>query len=400
VSTIGQRFRAAAGVLLGLVASALVLLAFENNRATAVSMGPQLSDCDGAIGELVIHYVGGAHEIVGAVYDDFLRQLPADVTVHVVCPDRSGFDELIDHVGTTRCILSPVISGHPITTWSRDRWLAIAPSPGRSATIVMSPRGEMGADIWPERAGDAEVGDGLASALGPQRVISIRSELYFDGGDFVADDQTVFVTPNVLVRNLQHTVETREQLLARLSMAAQRDVVLLRDAPDHHAGMYMMPVGERTVLVGDPRMAMELLAADNENTGGLCPPQGPDFRPETIARFDAVARQCRDVGYRVVRIPVAPGRDGRTYITYLNAILDEREGRRTVYMPVFDGAGALNRVAQDIWVRLGYNVRRVNCSACYEHFGSLRCLVNVLRRGASGPTLIGGASPRRIPPRT
>lgn len=386
VSTMARRCRVPLGVALGLVASVLVLPALDGDSTASVSSGPLLSDCDGAIDQLVIHYVRGADEIVGTVYCDFLRQLPAEVTVHVVCPDRPAYDELTAEVGTTSCSLSPVILGHPITSWSRDRWLACAPAPGERTATVMSPRDEMGADIWPERAGDALVGDGLAAALGPADVASVRSELYFDGGDFVADDQTVFVTPGVLLRNLQHTVETREQLLLRLSKAAQRDIVLLRDAPDHHAGMYMMPVGKRTVLVGDPEMVRELLAGEaGETAAHLCPPQGPDFRPETTSRFNAVAQQCRAAGYRVIRIPVVPGRDGRTYVTYLNAILDQRDGRRTVYMPVFDGADVLNRAAQDVWARLGYDVRRVNCSACYMHFGSLRCLVNVLRRTADLP---------------
>ena len=85
--------------------------------------------------------------------------------------------------------------------------------------------------------------------------------------------------------------------------------------------------------------------------------------------------------YRVVRVPIAPGRDGRTYLTYLNAILDHRDGRRIVYMPVFSQAEALNLAAQRAWSNLGYEVRPVNCDACHPHFGSLRCLVNVLSRG-------------------
>ena len=106
-----------------------------------------------------------------------------------------------------------------------------------------------------------------------------------------------------------------------------------------------------------------------------------DFTDATIARFEAVADQCQAAGYRVVRILTVPGRDGRTYLTYLNAILDDRDGRRIVYMPVFSQAEALNLATHEIWSNIGYEVRPVNCDACHPHFGSLRCLVNVLRRG-------------------
>ena len=32
------------------------------------------------------------------------------------------------------------------------------------------------------------------------------------------------------------------------------------------------------------------------------------------------------------------------------------------------------------WAGLGYEVRTVNCTDCYQHYGSLRCLVNVVSR--------------------
>jgi hypothetical protein len=186
----------------------------------------------------------------------------------------------------------------------------------------------------------------------------------------------------VLRRNLQQTVRTPQELIEQLSAILQRKIVLLREAPDHHAGMYMMALGNRTVLVGDPAAAQGLLPELAQGRAAeLCPDGGPDFSPATIARFDAVARQCQAAGYRVVRIPIVPGRDGRTYLTYLNAILDKRAGRRIVYMPVFACADALNHAAEQVWTSLGYEVRPVNCDACYPHFGSLRCLVNVLRRG-------------------
>ena len=79
-------------------------------------------------------------------------------------------------------------------------------------------------------------------------------------------------------------------------------------------------------------------------------------------------------------MPVVPDRDGRTYLTYLNVILDDRAGKRVVYMPAYEGADELNAAAASAWEKLGFEVRRVDCTNTYKHFGSLRCLVNVLRR--------------------
>ncbi len=391
-SATAARYRVPVGVLIGLVASVAVLSRFDGGASVGMVGGPLVSDCDGAIRQLVIHYVPEAAEMALPTYRDFLGRLPPDVTVHIICSDRSAFDEVVGRVGTVECELSPVIVGHAITTWSRDRWLALAPAHDGATTVLLCPRGEQGAEIWPARAGDQRVGDDLAAWLGP-RVGCKRSDLFFDGGDFVSDSETVFVTPAVLRRNLQRTVATREQLLARLSAVLRRKVVLLHDAPQHHAGMFMMPVGDRTVLVGDPAAAERLLADRADvDVADLCQGEGPDFTAATIARFDAVARQCRSAGYRVVRIPIVPGGDGRTYLTYLNAILDRRDGRRIVYMPVFSAAEALNRAAGKVWAELGFEVRPVNCDACYPHFGSLRCLVNILSRSNATDTVFAGST--------
>jgi len=373
------RLRVPLGVLLGLTVSAIVLAVVDLRPEPAGSPATVLSDCDGAIREIVIHYVTEAGDVVGRPYREFLRQLPSEVVVDVVCPDRAAFDDLVARVGPTDCRLEAVVVGHPITPWSRDRWLALAPDAGQPTTLLC-PRREKSEEIWPERAGDARVGHDLAGLLG-RRVATRRSSLLFDGGDFVADEHRVFVTPDVLLRNLQQTVQTREDLRIRLEHALNRSVVLLDDAPPYHAGMFMMAAGERTVLVGDPAAAKEILSKSGQVDGSdLCPPSGTDFSAETIARFDAVAAQCRKAGYRVVRIPVVPGRDGRTYLTYVNVIIDRRDGNRIVYMPVYDAVDELNRAAAAVWASVGYEVRKVNCTACYRHYGSLRCLVNVVSR--------------------
>ena len=369
------RHRAAIGILVGLIGTAIVV-SIPGRAGRGAGSGKLLSDCNGTIRELVIHYVPKAATIVTPIYRDFLGQLESDVTVYVVCPDKGAFDRLVASIGPVRCALLPVAVGHPITTWSRDRWLAMEPLEKGGQATLLYPRGEQSEEIWPARKGDRLVAGDLSAALGP-KVAAKRSSLYFDGGDFVADDRTVFVASAVLRRNLQRTVETRQELLSDLAGALKRRIVLLSDAPDHHAGMYMMPVGNNTVLVGDPAAGKELLGSESDK---LCPPDGPDFSDATQTRFDAVAAQCQSAGYRVIRMPLVPGRDGRTYVTNLNVILDQRRGQRIVYMPIFDGAEAINQAAASIWRKAGYQVRPVNCSGCYTHFGTLRCLVNVLRR--------------------
>jgi len=367
------------GIAAGLALAAMVLT-YASRRAAPLSArraGPVLADCDGALEQLVIHYVPEAADIVTEAYCGFLSALPAEVTVHVVCPDAAAFDALRRAAGPVACTLRAVPTGHPMTTWSRDRWLSLSPPAGGHPVTLLTPRAEKAAAIWPERGGDRLTAGDIARTLGPDRAVATRSDLLFDGGDFVADDRCVFVTPSVAERNIQHTVADRSELVRALERELGRKVVLLDEAPPYHAGMFMMAAGDGVMLVGDPSLGREILG--RSLPPGVMPP-GADYTPRTQRLFDAVARRCAAEGYRVVRIPTVSGTDGRTYLTYLNVILDSRSGRRTVYMPVYRGAESLNKAAQEVWQDAGWEVRPVDCTASYVHFGSLRCLVNVLSR--------------------
>jgi hypothetical protein len=245
--------------------------------------------------------------------------------------------------------------------------------------LLVSPRGEMGADVWPARRGDQRVGRGLALHLG-RGTTSLRSDLFFDGGDFVADRETVFVAPTVLARNLRQTVDSSNELSRQLKALLGHDIVLLKDAPDHHAGMFMMTAGRRRVVVGDPASGKRLWDNMDAKRRSTCFPQTPDFSDATRECFESVARACAAAGYRVVRIPTVAGVDSRTYLTYVNVIIDEQRGRPVVYMPAYRGADEMNLAAQEVWEGLGYEVRPIDCSTAMPHGGSLRCLVSVLGR--------------------
>jgi len=383
-----MRWQTGVGVAFGLLLGAVVLSISGGggSRRGLPPSGAILAECEGRLSELVIHYEPSAKAAVVPVYRDFLRALDRDVTVHVVCPSQAACDELGAALGDVRCQLIAVVVDHPITTWSRDRWVALAPAPGDGLTTLLSPRGEAAEEIWPARAGDERVGNDLAAAL-PSALRSRHSELYFDGGDFLADGENVFVVSRVVPRNIQHTTDTREELLRILASELKRRVVLLDESPDHHAGMFMVAVGQRRMLVGDPTLGRKFVApaTNTDDDSGVADgfmnlPGGVDFTPETQHLFDAVAAQCEAAGYQVTRLPVVLARDGRTYLTYANVLLDQRGVRRIVYLPFYQGAEPLNAAARTVWENLGFEVRPVDCTSVYRHFGCLHCLVNVLKR--------------------
>jgi hypothetical protein len=378
------RWQPFVGVLIGLVAGVAILAVTGGLQRKWPPSGPILSECDGHLQELVIHYEPSAKEIVTTVYRDFLGALPEDVLVHVICPDQAAYQEFAAAFSGVKCRISPVIAGHPMTTWSRDRWVALAPAGGATTTTLWCPREETAGEIWPARAGDLRVAMDLAAAI--PSVVARRSNLAFDGGDFLADSDNVFVISRVLPRNLQQTVANREQLLRILAAEFKRRVILLDESPDHHAGMFMASVGDRTMLVGDPLLGRPFVpptaaSGDRGATDNwMHLPGGPDFSGQTQHLFDAVARQCAAAGYRVVRVPTVPASDGRTYLTYVNCLIDREQGRPIVYLPFYRGAESLNAAARAVWESLGYAVRPVDCTAAYRQFGCLHCLVNVLSR--------------------
>ena len=362
------------GVALGLLAAGATLALVGRERAGHVEPpAVVLTDCDGPLQELVIQYVRAAAGVSGPVYASFLPQLPEGVVVHVVCREAEDVADLRRRVGPIRCTLRPVVTGGALTTWSRDRWLASLDE--RGATVLRTPDLEDGQQGWPARAGDARIGEQLEAAL--PRVRHVRSPLLFDGGDFVVDAAGAMVAGRLVLRNVQHSVEDLPQLRAALERLLGRDFLILDAAPDHHAGMYVMAAGDGVVFVGDPAAGLALL----DGAAAQFLPGGAAAVEPLQADLDAVAAQLRASGRTVRRMPVVAGADGRSWLTPLNAILDQRDGRRIVYMPVYAGADRLNAAARAAWEAAGVVVHPVDCTSAYRHFGSLRCLVNVLRRG-------------------
>jgi hypothetical protein len=357
------------GICIGLTAAAFALNRTGLRTTVAGASGPMVSECDGQIRSVAIQYVSGAGFAI-PIYRQFLAALPTDVRMHVLCPDQKSLDELRAALGPMSARLEPILTGHAMTAWSRDRWIALRPIGANLFPTLIADRQENAAEIWPARAGDERIAGDLANALNIQWR---RSGLYFDGGDLLADSRSLFVAPGAIVRNIQHTCRDRDELKQLLQSEFHLTPILLDDAPDHHAGMFMMAAGDGRIVVGDPSLAKPLLATNTL-------PGGPDFSESTQKKFDSVATAAATAGYQVIRIPCVPATDGKTYITYVNGIIDHRDGQRTIYMPSFQGQEKLNSAGQAVWESLGYRVIPIDVTSAYGYFGTLHCLVNVIEK--------------------
>ena len=149
---------------------------------------------------------------------------------------------------------------HDMTCWSRDRWLALYDKNESSMTTLIIPYKENGMEKWKERYGDTKIAYDIKNAY--SKNISVeKSSLLFDGGDFVSDSETIFVSPNLLMRNPGFNKERIKKILEN---QLGKKVVILEGAPEHHAGMYMMAIGNKRVIVGDPKLAIDIIKSQKE----------------------------------------------------------------------------------------------------------------------------------------
>jgi len=61
-------------------------------------------------------------------------------------------------------------------------------------------------------------------------------------------------------------------------------------------------------------------------------------------------------------------------------LIEHHDRQRIVYLPFYQGVERLNAAARAVWENLGFEVRPIDCTSVYRHFGCLHCLVNVLKR--------------------
>lgn len=374
------------GIGVGLLLAGLILWR-QDKGGHPVTPGPLISECDGHLSRVVIQYIAGAEPVI-PVYQDFLTKLDANVQVIAAVPGKADWDELSAKLGPLAGRLQPVMVGHLISSWSRDRWLLLEPSKESVYPRLLCAANEDGVSQWPQRAGDATIAYDLARQV--PHVSADRSTLGFDGGDFLCDGERIFVAERMLSRNIPTEAPTPEALMDRLKKDLGRPVVLLRGVPSHHVAMYMAAAKRGVMVVGDPAWGKQLLdqssQAAKDRAKGL--PQGADLSQKMIDACNAAAQQAADAGCKVVRIPVIPGGDGRAYITYTNVVIDginpnapSREmPRPVVYMPVYDDMDELNAAATKTWEGLGYEVRPINCTSVYHLGGVIHCLVNVIDR--------------------
>ncbi len=372
-----RRFGILGGIAAGLVASAVIVavggLARGNVRPTTRLVA---EDASAPLSRIAIHYAPGNDRVALPVWHELFATLPASIQVDVEVAVAADFDRLVARLRSARTPnldrLHKVVVGAPITTWSRDRYAALVDDEGHGS-ILAPPRVDT---VFQKRAGDASSPAAISRAVyGRDPAIS---SIVFEGGDLAATPRWVFADANLAGRNVGRTANDRQSIEAELHRRLGQDIVWLGDSvgdvPRHHIMMYMMPIDDQTIAVGDVRAGVKLLSTE---------PEAADLAlADTEAeaqRFDRAAVQLAARGFRVIRVPAVVLAGAGSYVTYTNALFDRRGDQRIVYLPTY-ALPALDAAGTAFWEAQGFEVHPIDVSTIYQLNGSLGCLVNVLQR--------------------
>jgi hypothetical protein len=365
-------------VVLGLT---LVLVGEDGPAVHAEGPGADalelVAEDGGALREVVLHFDPRVESDVGATYRDLLRALEPTVRGWIVVERARDFDLFRQRLGEWEVArperFRPVVVGKPITTWSRDRY-TLARTRSGARVLLVPPRPHDGSEA---RRNDYQAPFALARAAG---ATVEPLPLVFDAGDLLPTRRHVIATALLAGRNAGGALGELGRLRRYLRQRAGREVVLLgrdpTDVPPHHVGMFVAPLDDRTLLVGDPEAGLALLDAAAERDL----PLPVERRPEALRRFARVARELREAGFTVHSVPLVPMNNGISYVTYTNVLLERRaDGRTHAYVPQF-GLRVLDAAGRAAYERAGIIVHGVDVRRVYPHGGTLHCLVNVLDR--------------------
>jgi hypothetical protein len=372
--------RIAIGIAAGLVASAMIVWLVGPVHGAHPRSRLVAEDASAPLARVAIHYAPSADRVALGVWKQLFAVLPAHVDVQVEVTAQRDFDRLMSVLRAARTPhlerFHAVVVGSAITTWSRDRYAALAGDDG-SGSILAPPRIET---PFVGRAGDARSPFAISQAL--YHVDPAIAQIVFEGGDLAATPHWLFADANLVARNVGRGRADRATIEAELHRRFGQELVWLGDdvgdVPRHHIMMYMVPLDDRTIAVGDVRAGAKLLAAE---------PAGAQLALDDLeveaARFDRAAKLLADRGFVVVRVPVVVLAGGGSFVTYTNALFDRTpEGKRVVYLPTYS-LPSLDAAATGFYRSLGFEVHPIDVTPIYGLNGSLGCLVNVLARSPS-----------------
>lgn len=343
-----------------------------------------LPDDYGTIDEITLHYDEEIADELAPFYRDLFHALGPDVHVRVLFSGKTPMADFLmtwgDEITRPGRTLELINTGMELTIWARDRF--IARESGDLTTVMPDFVPLDRKQYEPAKLNELDAYLMLpALNLAPEVSDTL---LHLEGGNVVATRQHAFIGVNVIEDNPDVPYEDGS-LLRMLDAITGRSVVPVRadddDVPWCHVDMYLAPVDDRTLLLGDMNLGLSLLGyrlpgdcAADENE-----PLTIDASTWAPDQLDEIAARMSRLGFNVGRLPTLVDPEGAWMVTYTNVLMEQRDGRQRVLMPTYDFP-ALDDYAAKVYTNLGFEVSRIDVSSLYENGGAIRCIVNVSRR--------------------
>lgn len=376
--------------------------------------GLLLSDASGRIEQVLLQCPGqGTAQRMAPAWNILSQELSPQAKMVVVIPagpDGQKVQETLQREISQPDKLHFLTNSnpYPMTVWSRDSVLPIADAQGQTTLLIPQRSFWAGGDLE-GNTGDLSVPWVMAeSKLDLPVQVKPQPWISLDGGNVVNNATTAFVGQDSLdnTEKLLQERGSKAKALTQLETVLGKAVVVLPQAA-FHLDLFCTPLGERKVLVGDPRLALDLLAslsaeqrAQVESTLASAAEVKPEgllarYTGEGQEKFDQTAALLIDLGYEVERVPcLLPGRRGDPTLSYNNVLIEdyqEADGSpvKKVYLPEY-GCQPLDEAARQTYEVAGYTAVSMPLAQLSCKMGSLRCSALPTRRSndLKGPQVL------------
>lgn len=334
-----------------------------------------------------------AHE---AMFRDLLTKLPANVKFEVVA-ESGGEHRLRELIREARIPNPERVEIHSMglrsnreelyqgmSMWTRDGAVVLTRVQDGQEIVLLphSFRDDGQVDRYLNRVILQGTGEAPASLANHPGILVRRSTLDFEGGNIVANGRHVLISPDTIQDNVKRLNLTQEQVVQRFQQEFGREVIVASPEPDFHIDMGLNFLDDHTVMVASPRLAERLL--ENQPHPGIEDRELQTMRDQTkdkdLARkYDELAEMLQGKGYRVLRMPNLAGRAlSSPYMTYQNVLIENYQGVKRVYMPVY-GVPATDNAAREAYQREGFEVIEIPAARLSTRLGGgIRCAVGEL----------------------
>lgn len=357
--------------------------------ATTARSGPAPASADdaGLVSTWVWHFDGEMRLACLPTYRELLEELPSSARIIVGATTAEDLRTFREEMGLGEAPdprVTYVETGEWVSGWARDRYVLFAKD-GKECLFL--PRRDA---VGPRRLGDIAVAHALQHIEPDLQMID--SDLSLEGGNLLFTPDELIVGPAAVTDNVVHGDGGDEVARARIEQVFGRRLVVTADPESplarEHADMYVAVAGPKKLFLGDPRAALAALErGDNVRRFGSFP------REKQIAmaeEYDRIAAHLTEEGFEVRRLPILHAED-HVILTWTNAVVETRDGKRRVYLPYY-GLKHLDRIAQEAWEAVGCEVVPINAEALIVLGGAVRCVTNT-RRDAVPPAREEGEDP-------